>query len=127
MGNPAFFQGQDWLNDAPTCLFFSKQLRATGHIIIREVRAGKFPPAFTHLLMQALQGSGKLLASPIMQGQLLDRHALRSWTLPVLLTAASASGTHISSLADLPKSFWQRAGAVAAAAEFLGAALDIID
>lgn len=127
MGNPAFFQGKGWLNDVPTCLLFSKHLRETGRIIISEVRAREFPPTFTQLLLQALREPGKLLVSPIMQGKLLDRHALRSWTLPVLLTAASASGTQISSLADLPKSFWQRAGAVAAAAEFLGAALDIID
>ena len=120
-------QPPGWLNDASTCLLLSKHLRATGHGIVREVRASKFPPTFTHLLMQALREPGKLLASPIMQGELLDRHALRSWSLPVLLTAMSASGIQISSLADLSKSFWQRAGSVAAAAEFLGAALDIID
>ena len=121
------FQEQGWLNDAAICALFSKHLRTTGHIIIREVRSGKFPPAFTYLLMQALRGPGKLLASPIMQGELLDRHALRGWTLPVLLTAVSASGTQTASLSNLPKSLWLRACAVAAATEFLGAALDIID
>ncbi len=121
------FQPQGWLNDAPTRLLFSKHLRATGHSITREVRARKFPLAFTHLLMQALQEPGKLLASPIMQGEILDRQALRSWTLPVLLTAASASGTQTALLSNLSKSFWQRAICVATAAEFLGAALDIID
>lgn len=126
MGNTAF-QGQGWLNDTATCLLFSKHLRATGHIIIREVRSEKFPPAFTYPLMQALREPGKLLASPIMQGGLLDRHALRGWTLPVLLTAISASNTQVSSLSNLSKSFWLRAGAVAAAAEFVGAASDIID
>ena len=121
------FQGKGWLNDTAICLLFSKHLRATGNDIIREMRSEKFPPAFTHLLMQALQEPGKLLASPIMQGELLDRRALRSWTLPVLLTAVSASGTQVSSLSNLSKSFWQRTSHVAATAEFLGAALDIID
>ena len=126
MGNTAF-QGQGWLNDTATCIIFSKHLRATGHIIIREVRAKKFPPAFTYLLRQALREPEKLLASPIMQGELLDRRALHSWTLPVLLTAVSASGTQTSSLSSLPKSFWLRACIVAAVAEFVGAASDIID
>ena len=121
------FQPQGWLNDAPTRLLFSKCLRATGHSMIGEVQAKKFPRAFTHLLMQALQEPGKLLASPIMQGGMLDRQALRSWTLPVLLTAVSASGTQTALLSNLSKSFWRRAICAAAAAEFLGAALDIID
>jgi geranylgeranyl pyrophosphate synthase len=120
-------QGQEWLNDAATCLLFSKQLKATGHLIIREVRTEKFPPAFTYLLMQALREPGRLLASPIMRGELLDRHALHGWTLPVLLTAVSASNTPISSLSNLSKSFWLRVGSAAAAAEFVGAASDIID
>lgn len=124
---PTAFQGQGWLNDTATCLLFSEYLRATGRIIIREIRSKKFPPAFTYLVMQALREPGKLLASPIMQGELLDRRVLRSWTLPVLLSAVSSSGTSISSLSSLSKSFWQRASAAAAAAEFLGAALDIID
>ena len=126
MNTPAF-QGQGWLNDTAACLLFSAHLRATGRSIIREVWSEKFPPSFTHLLMQALQEPGKLLASPIMRGELLDRRVLRSWTLPVLLTAVSASGTQVSSLSSLSKSFWQRARRVAVAAEFLGAALDIID
>jgi geranylgeranyl pyrophosphate synthase len=121
------FQEQGWLNDTATCLLFSRHLRATGHTIIREVQAGKFPPTFTHLLTQALREPGKLLASPIMQGEVLDRHALRGWTLPVLLTAVSASGTQAALLSNLSKPFWQRAACVAAAAEFLGTALDIID
>ncbi len=57
----------------------------------------------------------------------MDRHALHGWTLPVLLTAVSASSTQVSSLSNLSKSFWLRAGGAAAAAEFVGAASDIID
>ncbi len=77
--------------------------------------------------MGALRRPGKLLGRPVMQGALLDVGDLKGWVLPVLLAATAAVGTQTAALPDLSTSFWQRACAVAAAAEFLGAALDVID
>ncbi len=116
-----------WLDDPPTHLLLSDQLRAVGRLLLSEVRARQFPPGFARLITQALREPGKLLSRPVMQGTLLDARDLRGWVLPVLLTAAAASGTHHSSLSSLSPSFWRRARAVAAASEYLGAALDMID
>ncbi len=115
------------LGEAPIRLFFSEQLRAVGRLLLREVRARHFPPGFARRVTQALREPGKLLSSPVTQGELLDARDLRGWALPVLLTAAAASGMPGAALSHLPLSFWQRVRAVAAASEFLGAALDVID
>lgn len=116
-----------WLDDTVTRLLFSEHLRAVGRFLLSDVRARQFPPGFARLLTRALRQPGKVLGSPVMHGALLEARDLRGWVLPVLLTAASASGAQSSSLSSLSSSFWRRAHAVAAASEYLGAALDIID
>jgi geranylgeranyl pyrophosphate synthase len=118
---------QEWLRAMPSRLLFSKQLKAVGRILIHEVRARQFPSGFAHSIMQALRQPGKLLSSPVMGGALLDSHDLHGWALPVLLAAAAASGAQNGALSDLSPTFWRRACAVAAASEYLGAALDLID
>jgi geranylgeranyl pyrophosphate synthase len=118
---------QSWLSDTATRLLFSEQLRAIGRLLLSEIRARRFPPGFARQITQALRQPGKLLSRPIMQGEVLDWRDLRGWTLPVLLAAASASGAESASLSSLAPAFWRRARAAAAASEFLGAALDIID
>ena len=115
-----------WLDDSSTRLLFSDQLRAVGRRLLAEVRVRQFPPAFARLVIQPLREPGKVLCRPIMQGALLDARDLRGWVLPVLLTAASGAQQH-AALSSLPASFWRRARAVAVAAEYLGAALDVID
>ncbi|GEM_PF-1640117 len=125
MTTPA--QAYTWLNKPLTRLFFSEQLRAVGRFILEDIQARHFPPDFEHLLIKALHQPGKLLNSPVMQGALLDRAELRCWAFVPLLAAAAASGTQVAGFSHLPTSFWQRACAVAAATEFLGAALDVID
>ncbi|HEY7347875.1 MAG TPA: polyprenyl synthetase family protein [Ktedonobacterales bacterium] len=115
------------LSELPTRLLFSDQLQAVGRLMLSEIRARHFPPGFARRITEALREPGKLLGRPVMQGEPLDARDLRGWGLPVLLTAAAASGAQSSSLARLPPSFWRRARAAAAASEFLGAALDIID
>jgi geranylgeranyl pyrophosphate synthase len=116
-----------WLDDPSIRLFLSEQLRVVGHIVLSEIQARDFPPDFASHITQTLYQPGKLLNQPVMQGALLDARDLRGWSLPVLLTAASASGASVSSLASLAPAFWQRACTVAAASEYLGAALDLID
>lgn len=109
----------------PTRHLFSEQLRMVGRLVLNEVRASHFPPGFARQLTQALRQPGKLLNSPVIQGELLTARDLRGWVLPVLL--AAAAGTQSPSLDRLAPSFWRRARAVAAAAELLGIALDVID
>lgn len=118
---------QSWLSDDTVRLLLSGQLRAVGRLLLFEIRAGQFPLGFARQITQALRQPGKLLDRPVMHGELLDSRDLRGWALPVLLAAASASGAESAALSSLPSSFWQRARAAAAASEFLGAALDIID
>jgi len=60
-----------------------------------------------------------------MEGQALDTQDFRLWPLLALLAATSAASS--ASPAYLPRSFWRRACAMAAAAEFLGVALDVFD
>lgn len=115
------------LSEAPTRLLLSKQLRAVGRLLLDEIHASHFPPGFARQVTRALRAPRKLLSSPVMQGELLGGRDLRGWVLPVLLAAASSSGAQSDSLASLPPTFWRRARAVAAASEFLGAALDVID
>jgi geranylgeranyl pyrophosphate synthase len=116
-----------WLRHLPTCLLFSEHLRVVGKRLQDEVQAGPFPPDFADLMAHALRQPGRLLASPVVQGKLLGSRELRGWSLPPLLMAVAAAGADEASLADLPVPIWQRATAVATAAEFLGAALDVID
>jgi geranylgeranyl pyrophosphate synthase len=118
---------QNWLRDDAARLLLSKQLRAVGQLLLAEVRARRFSAGFARQITQALRQPGKLLSSPVMQGRLLDSRDLRGWTLPVLLAAASASEAESAALSRLAPAFWRRARAAAAASEFLGAALDIID
>ncbi|HLW03408.1 MAG TPA: polyprenyl synthetase family protein [Ktedonobacterales bacterium] len=118
---------QEWLSQMPSRALLSEQLRVTGRFVIQEVRAGHFPPGFARSIMQALRQPGKLLGSPVMGGALLGTRNLRGWALPLLLAAAAASGAETEVLSDLSPSFWRRACAVAAASEYLGAALDLID
>lgn len=115
------------MNDLPTRLLFSQQLRATGRLVLRELRARQFPAGFARLLTRILRQPGKLLGRPIMEGQLLDTQDITLWPLLALLAAASAADTQTTSLANLPRSFWRRACAMAAAAECLGAAIDVFD
>jgi geranylgeranyl pyrophosphate synthase len=118
---------QAWLDDIPTRLLFSEQLRAAARLLLSEIRARHFPPAFVRQILQILRQPGKLLSRPVVRGALLDARDLRGWTLPILLTAAAASGAQSSALSALPPSFWRRVRAVAVASECLGAALDVID
>src|SRR5690348_9062560 len=115
------------LSEMPLHSLLSKQLRATGRLLLQEIRARHFPPAFARMIKQSLSAPEKLLLSPVMRGELLSNHELQSWALPVLLAACSATGRPVAELAYLPAAFWQRARAAAAAAEFLGASLDVID
>ncbi len=116
-----------WLNESPARPLLSRQLKATGRIVVQDVRARQFPPGFARAILQTLRQPGKLLGSPVMRGALLEARDLRAWALPVLLAAAAAAGAHDATLANLPASFWRRARAAAAASEYLGAALDLID
>ncbi len=118
---------QSWLSEDAARLLLSAQLRVVGRLLLAEVRARRFPAGFARQITQALRQPGKLLSSPVMQGEMLNSRDLRGWVLPVLLAAVSASGAESASLSNLPPSFWRRARAAAAASEFLGAALDIID
>lgn len=117
---------QGWLNNDSARLLLSKQLMATGHFILQEVRSRHLPSGFARLLLESLRAPGKLLGKPIMQGQMLDKSDMRTWPLLTLLTAAAAHAGPIS-LNELPAHFWRRARAAAAAAEFLTTAIDIID
>src|SRR5579872_7178817 len=121
------FPAQEWLSEMPSRGLFSEHLRATGRVILQEARARHFPPGFARSILQTLRQPGKLLNSPVIGGALLDARDLRGWALPVLLAAAAAAGAQSASLSTLPPSFWRRARAVAAASEYLGAALDLID
>ncbi len=62
-----------------------------------------------------------------MQGQLVDTGDLRLWALLAMCAAISASGTQPDALPKLPAAFWRRVRAISAAAEMLGAGLDLID
>lgn len=115
------------MSDLPTRLLFSQHLRATGRLMLRELRARHFPIGFARLLTRILCQPGKLLGRPIMEGQVLDTQDMTLWPILALLTAASAADAPTTSLANLPRAFWRRAHAIAAAAEFLGAALDVFD
>lgn len=58
---------------------------------------------------------------------MLGADDLRIWGLLALLTAASAAQAQPATLHRCSAAFWRRAVVSAAAAEFLGAALDLID
>ncbi len=119
---------QGWLEDVPARLFLSQQLRAVGRLVLQEIRASHFPPGFARLIMRALRFPRKLLSNPIMRGELLTGQDLWLWPVLTLLIAASACGIQTNrSFATLSPLFWRRARMVAAASEFLGAAIDIID
>ncbi len=120
-------EGQEWLSNPSARLLFSQQLGMTGRSLLREVQARHFPPGFVRLLNQTLHAPQRLLSSPVLQGHPVDDADLKLWALLALLTATSASGAQTSTLANLAPALWRRARAVAAAAELLGAALDIID
>lgn len=116
---------QNWFDDPSLHRLFSNQLRATGHILRSQIQQQHLPRGLARLLHRVLRVPGRLLSRPVMQGNLLEPDDLRGWPLPVLLMAASASRS--PALPELPALFWRRVCAVAAAAEFLGAATDIID
>jgi geranylgeranyl pyrophosphate synthase len=118
---------QGWLSDDSVRLLLSEQLKATGHLMLQEVRDMCLPPGFGRLLMESLRAQGKLLGRPVMQGQMLDTSDTRAWSLLAILFAASAAHADTTSLGKLPMVFWQRACATAAAVEFLTTAIDIID
>lgn len=118
---------QAWLSKTPARPLLSEHLRTTGRTIVHDIRNRHFPPGFARALMQTLRQPGKLLSSPVMRGDPLVARDLRGWVLPVFLAAAAASGEQSASLSNLSPAFWRRAQAVAAASEYLGAALDLID
>lgn len=115
------------MGDLPTHLLFSQHLRAVGRLMLRELRARHVPVGFARLLTRILRQPGKLLGRPIMEGQVLETQDMTLWPLLALLAAASAADAPTTSLANMPRAFWARAHAIAAAAEFLGAALDVFD
>jgi len=116
-----------WLSNTLVREIFSQQLRMIGRSLTNEVRSKRFPLSFARLLNQALRAPGKLLSSQVMQGDLLSERDLRLWATLALLAAIAPSGAQATPLPDLPPSLWRRARAAAAAAEFLGVALDVID
>lgn len=115
-----------WLTNDAFRRLFSDQLHLTGQSILQEVRGQHFPPGFARLLREALRAPGKLLGRPVMRGAEVDVVDLRGWALPVCLVGASVGGQHMG-LLELPQSFWRRIRAAAAAAEFIGVSLDVID
>src|ERR1051326_8609565 len=92
---------RDWLGNSYVRSHISKELRATGQIIKRDVQIMHFPPGFVRLIMQALRSPGKLLSSSVMHGELLGGEDFRLWALLSLCTAISASGLPPSTLSQL--------------------------
>ncbi len=118
---------QGWLSEPPARRVISKQLQATGRLMLQEIRARHFPPGFARVITQTLRAPGNLLSRPVSQGALVDTSDRWLWSMVTLLVAASASGARADTLAALPASFWRQARLTAAASEFLGAALDLLD
>jgi geranylgeranyl pyrophosphate synthase len=118
---------QGWLSNSSVRRAISEQLQATGRLMLQEIRARRFPPGFARIITQTLRAPGKLLGSPVSQGALVDPSDRWLWPMVSLLVAAAASGTPTALLATLPSAFWQQARIIAAASEFLGAALDLLD
>lgn len=116
-----------WLSNDSARLLLSRHLKATGHIILQEARSRHLPPGFARPLLESLRAPGKLLGRPVMQGQMLNKSDMKTWPLLVLLTAASAHQINETTLDMVPMKFWRRIYAVAAAAEFLTTAIDVID
>lgn len=120
-------QTHSWLKDEQTCRLLGNHLQVTGRVMIREVQTRHFPRPFAQLLYQALRLPHKLLALPVAHGTPVEPTDLRLWPLLTLLVTVSAAGGSPSSLTRLPPPIWRRAHVLAAAAEFLSTALDIID
>jgi len=118
---------KEWSNDPRTHELLSAELRATGRLLIQEIRARHFPTSFSRLLLQALRRPGKLLSKPLMQGHLIAEEERWLWPLLALLSAACAASAQTSTLSTLPRAFWQRARSCAASVELLFAAADIFD
>lgn len=118
---------QGWLNNSSARHIISKQLQATGRLMLQEIRGRRFPPGFARIITQTLRAPGKLLSKPVSQGALVDTADRWLWPMVSILVTASASGTPTDMLATLPPAFWRQARMTAAASEFLGAALDLLD
>jgi geranylgeranyl pyrophosphate synthase len=81
-------------------------------------------PEFLALLQQALHLPNKLLSIPAAQGQPLRRQDRYLWSVPVIVTHAVVAG-----VADpqAPAMQWQAVVGMAAGAEYLGLATDLLD
>jgi geranylgeranyl diphosphate synthase, type I len=82
------------------------------------------PSAFTALLRQALKQPGKLLGTSAARGQPLCAGEGNLWALPVIVAHAAVAG---ADQVAAPRTHWRAIAGVAAGAEFLGLALDLID
>lgn len=113
-----------WPPPALIAAELGRRLRLVARRMNGVIQRQGFPPAFLVYLRQALREPGKLLVTRAAAGKPVVEGDQRLWALPVVLAHAAVSGTD---LPDAPMATWRDVAPAAAAAEFLGVALDIID
>lgn len=113
-----------WPPPAPIAAELGRRMRLVARRMNGVIQRQGFPPAFLVYLRQALRDPGKLLVTRAAAGKPVVEGDQRLWALPVVLAHAAVSGTD---LPEAPMATWRDVAPAAAAAEFLGVALDIID
>lgn len=113
-----------WPPPAPIAAELGRRLRLVARRMNGVIQRQGFPPAFLVYLRQALREPGKLLVTRAAAGKPVVAGDQRLWALPIILSQAAISHTDVP---DAPMAAWRDVAPAAAAAEFLGVALDIID
>lgn len=93
--------------------------RRMNHVIMRQ----EYSPSYLQMLRLALRQPGKLLGCPSATGHPLPPAMATLHSVPVLIAHATASATMTP---EAPMALWRSISPIAAAAEFLGLALDTV-
>jgi hypothetical protein len=119
--------GRSWLHNPGVVRRMSDELRETGTVLLVQLDKEPLEASLRAMMREALARAGRLLGRQVMQGHVLKPADLSLWASLSLFTTVSAARIPLSALDTLPPAFWQRARAVAASAEVLAAALDLLD
>jgi geranylgeranyl pyrophosphate synthase len=102
----------------------SKRLKLTAVCMQSVLINQHFPPKMLAYIQALMRQPGKLLGSPTAIGEPLSDSDQNLWPLHAILAHAAASETANASATEQS---WKQIGPIAAMAEFVGLALDIID